>query len=204
MKRRESGFTLLEVLVAGALGLMLLGLLHQFLVPIIETSSRVTAEEHLTDQGLLVLSRLSSELAESTPGSLSFSGPETNQRRVVGVTRRDGVSAEGRKLWRKEASVYFWDQQSGQVRWRSWPPAPPDFGLIPRVDRPLVFSSDELNTLSNTVGGSKLLASDVIEFQPFVDWPPTYSVTSRIVLEQKLPWERDAHCEWSRVTAFKN
>lgn len=194
----------MEMLVAAGLGLLLLSLLHRFLVPVIETSSRVSTQQQLTDQGIIALNLLSGELSESTSSSLSYKAAAPAEPMVFALTRRDGVAASGRKLWKKEASLYLWDSDSGALRHRVWPPAPPTLTVSPRADRPTLFSPTQLVTLSAVTARSKLLASDVKEFEPIVGWPATQTVTSRIVLDKNVAGIPNAHCELSKVTTFKN
>lgn len=196
--------TLLEVMVAFSLALILLTLLHRFLVPVIQVSSRVSTRTYLYDQAVHSLTVLTEDIRESTFGSVSYRAPSEGKSPTVALCRRDGLTSKGYARYEREAAVFFVDRENAELRRRTWPPEPPDFSKNLDASLPLRFAPAELDAFDDHPRAGKLMATGVKEFQPFVEWPPSQVIVCRLVLEQDVPGKLPARFELERKTALRN
>lgn len=190
--------------MASSLGLILLALLHRFLVPVIQVSSRVSTQTHLYDQAVHALTVLTEDIRESTLGGVSYRPPSGDTPAVAALCRRDGLTSEGYPRYERRAMIYFVDQENAELRKRTWPPKPPDFDKDLDASLPLRFDPEDLDAFDGYPRSGKLMATGVKEFLPFVDWPPSQVVTCRLVLEKKVPGEIPARFELERTTSLRN
>ena len=181
MKRRPLGYGLVELLVAIALGSLLLLMLHRFLTPILLGSSKNSLQVHLSQQGNLLVTRLERDLKSSHGSALSYSQDE----RIVAlaVCKRAGLGPEGNKLYEQSVNVYIWSAESRQVRLLKRDVS--DFpGMVSSVTRPIQLEPDQLRSLVSLMEHGKLLASSVTTFAPLEKWPSEPVNTMVVQLEQ--------------------
>lgn len=187
------GFTLIEVLVAAALTLILLGLIYWFLVPSLRLSSQGAARVEGQQQALNALNRAERDLQQSAPGGVSlFPQDPANPNDPVGVALvpLEDVDNDGQQLWNSNFTLIYWDRAARKLRRKTAPCPAPD------PHKPSRLSLAEFKALCDTQNGSEqFLASEVSDFE-VLPGPPLALVleverkTSQAAAPEKFRLER--------------
>ncbi len=182
----RTGFTLVEVMVAGSVALLLLGLLVRFLVPAMRYTAEGNIRVDMQQQALIALNQMTAELQRSAPSGISF---RATAPVALGIVAIDDIDGAGRPVWDNQALVYHFDSTSQTLVKETYPPANPDLGKTFLISRPTDFTPNELANLAGTANGSeKTLARGVIGFL-VGDSDPTPGLQPPIVLELQLEKE---------------
>ncbi len=160
MHRRA--FTLIEVLLGGALLMLLLILLAQVLLPIATGARRGTQQIELQQLAQVSLDRIVRDLARAPLEGLAFvSGPP-----ILAVQPLADVTGAGDQAWSDRLSLFWLDPASRQLRYRSWPPGPPNLARAPALNGPFAPTESELRQLVTGVNDSnRVLATHVELFE---------------------------------------
>lgn len=161
--RRHAGLSLVELLIAIAL----FGLISTYIAALVRYGftylQRAQDRAELQRVSLFLLSRLSSELSESSPDCLRYSGPNEAPGLVFASPRGedDLVSySDNRLLWKKWVAVW-WDRDRQQIlRAESTLPTPTLFKPDPS---PAGF--DVSVTSLTSVATQRVLARNVSGFE---------------------------------------
>jgi type II secretory pathway pseudopilin PulG len=155
-------FTLLEVLVAGTLGLLLLGLLTSLLVPGLRSTTRGTVQAELAQQGMVVTSCLAADLQ-----STAVSGVATDA--AAGYARLSahpvvGLLGSGNLEWARRLVVYSWGGPNTTLLRQEWSaPGPP--ALAVTSSAPFRPTRGQLASLASSGRPGRTLATGVERFQ---------------------------------------
>ncbi len=156
--RKGSGFTLVEVMVAGALTLLVLGLVYAFLVPTMRAQLKGTTRAQLQLEATNALETMARDLYRTAPGAWSLrSEPPV----ALGLMRQDTVLATGQRTWDPFVIVYA--QLDDRLVRRQWPPEPPTLTVaVPGGSAPMRLGPDELRQVAREPAvGTRWLARDV-------------------------------------------
>lgn len=167
------GFTLVEVLVASALLLLLLGLTFGYLVPALRGAGRVRVLSQLQQTSAVVFSKIQAAASTTAPGGLSWSsGGAVEPAPGAGlmalgfnpVDELQGVNALLR--WTAKFELFWWDREAGLLRQRSWPPGPPSAveaeATVVRAKR---LGAERLAEVVGADAPSLILARGVTDFR---------------------------------------
>lgn len=165
-KSRGSGFTLLEMVVAGALTLIVFGLFFSVLAPVMHSSGRESVQVELQQLGLIASEKIINDLQASTPGGLTFLVPtDDTEPSGVALHRIEDVNSDGLQVWEDHLVVYYWDRDSSRLYRKEWPPTPPDFSEPVLTSRATVLDRAELWQVVVTPNGTeRVLAAHVTDF----------------------------------------
>ncbi|GMU50977.1 MAG: hypothetical protein AMXMBFR33_01230 [Candidatus Xenobia bacterium] len=154
----RKGFTLVEIMVAGALSLLVMGLVYAFLVPTMRAQLRGSTRAQLQLEATTALEAMARDLYRSAPGAWSL---RTERPAALGLMRQDTVLATGQRAW--ESFVIVYAQLDDRLVRRQWPPEPPSLGIpLPGGGAPLRLGAAELAQVANTPAAqSRWLARDV-------------------------------------------
>lgn len=122
MKTIRRGFTLVEVMVAAALGVLVLGLAAGYLVPALRASDRGSSEVEMEQQAVLALSQIERDAGRTTPEGLSL---RAEAPVCLAVNPRDEVEPDGTVVWSDSYIIYSFDKKRGLLIRRQWPPGMP-------------------------------------------------------------------------------
>lgn len=156
--RPGAGFTLAEVLVAGALGLMLMVLLFQFLVPTMRASVRGATRVELQQMAVIALNKISADLQNTAPAGLSLS---TTPPVSMGIVRISTVMGDGRQVWEQKMIVY--GLQGDRLIRKEFPPGAASVTFS--ANAPVRVSASTLAGIAAEVSGKEqTIASGVMLF----------------------------------------
>lgn len=152
------GFTLVEVMVAGALSILVMGLVYAFLVPTMRAQLRGSTRAQLQLEATTALETIARDLYRSAPGAWSL---RSEPPAALGLMRQDTVLTTGQRAW--ETFVIVYAQLDDRLVRRQWPPEPPSLGIPPPGGgAPLRLGPAELAQVANTPAArSRWLARDV-------------------------------------------
>lgn len=155
---RRPGFTLVEVMVAGALSLLVLSLVYAFLVPTMRAQLKGTTRAQLQLEATNALETMARDLYRTAPGAWSL---RSDPPSALGLMRQDTVLATGQRAWDPFVIVYA--QLDDRLVRRQWPPEPPTLALpLPGGGAPMRLGPDELRQVAREPAvGARWLARDV-------------------------------------------
>ena len=193
MRERRNGYGLMEVLIAVALAVLLLLMLHRFLVAILQGSSQNSVQVHLSRQANLLANRLEQDLKATDGSGLSY--VRNSSLTAIAICKRDGLGPDGTRLYEQALRIYFWTPQSKQVL-----PA----GLVGDVTRAVHLDAEDLAVIVGELPSSKLVAASVVDFEPIQEWPPQAVTKIEVRLEQATGGVgRKADYELTREVGFR-
>ncbi|GMU54819.1 MAG: hypothetical protein AMXMBFR33_39650 [Candidatus Xenobia bacterium] len=170
------GFTLIEVMLGGVLLLLLLILLSQVLLPMVTGARRGTQQIELQQLAQVSVDRIVRDLSRTPLEGLSFvTGPP-----ILAAQPLADVTGAGDQAWSDNLRLY-WLDPSGQLRYRSWPPGPPNLVRgAPTVNAAFAPTLAELGQLiGGTSASDRVLATHVQAFEVDLAAP---APTVRLVL----------------------
>ncbi|MEW6279649.1 MAG: hypothetical protein AB1758_13560 [Candidatus Eremiobacterota bacterium] len=179
---------MLEVLLGGLLGLLLLGLAVHLLFMAFRTLARDSARTELQQSATLALDSLAADLRQSAPESISLGGGWeglSQGTRAIGVDRIASVSADVARLYEPCLIVYSWDPQE-KLLTRQEVRTPLSLFADPR--RPVRMTPAEL---ADVDAPRRILARGVVDFQAgdssgLIGQP----FPLRLSLEREVPYGR--------------
>ncbi|MGE0487655.1 MAG: hypothetical protein AB7S38_00420 [Vulcanimicrobiota bacterium] len=202
----DKGFSLPEVLVAGTITLLLLGLITQFLIPAMRYSAEGNMKVDLQQRAILAINRLVSDLqrTNATGVTLALTSPVT-----VGIVRIEKIGSDGFPSWDDEMQVYWYDDVRKELHWETYPPTPPSVPVTFTSARPAIITPSDLQSIAIQTGGSEhTLARDVTSFSvEDADPDPGIKGLLRIdlTLEKEIPHTaRKATVEMTRFVQLRN
>lgn len=203
---RARGLTLVEVLIASSMAVLLVWLLYQLLVPVAQAGSRTSVRVHMAQQATLAMDTIGRLLQSSGGSGISYLPASTSGGPVVlAISPRAGLAATGRQIYSNEIEVVVWQPADGRLSIRTWPPGPPNLGLTPDSSSPTILTATQLGSFVPIADQAKLLASNVVEFQPLSSFPPSPVSIMNIVLEKDVPGRTTPErFELNRSVYFRN
>lgn len=110
---RARGFTLVELLVAIALGVITLAILVGLVMATVRVSFRGTARVQLQQSALTAANRLAEDLANAPiAGVTMWQQPDSFR---LAIHRLDNVGLDGGQVWADTLLVYGWNQSDGRL-----------------------------------------------------------------------------------------
>ena len=200
---KQRAFTLTEVLVALGLLLLLGALLVRILFPTFNLSHQRAVQTELQTTGSLALTRLTQDLRNSTPASVSFAD------NLLGCHRLADLSIDGDQVWEERLVVYrFLPEEKTLERVG----VSLDKITVKNASTagPLRLQPSELSTVAELPINTRLTFQSVVQFQ--VDSPesPNQSfqqpLTLRLKLEKEIfrPTRRILSAEFERTVFLLN
>ena len=112
----------MEVLVASAVGLMLLTLVHRFLLPMSELQALGSQRADLQRMAVHTLNLLAGEVRNSSPNGISLlmRKDHADCPVILAFFPIAGVTADGTVTHRSEPVLYYWDRKRGHLVRQSW------------------------------------------------------------------------------------
>ncbi len=172
----------MEVLIAVALAVLLLLMLHRFLVAILQGSSQNSVQVHLSRQANLLATRLEQDLKATDGSGLSY--VKNSSLTAIAICKRDGLGPDGTRLYEQALRIYFWTPQSKQVRVFDLGSEDLPAGLVGDVTRAVHLDAEDLAVIVGELPSSKLVAASVVDFEPIQEWPPQAVTKIEVRLEQ--------------------
>lgn len=128
MKKRKKGFTLVELLIAGGLGLLILGLMFSFFTRTTKITARGTLRTDMQQAAMRVMSSISKDLELSAASGVSIDGGGAAKCPVrMGIVPILNVLDDGTQQWDNRLTVYSWSSSGSPVIKKIWkngdPPA---------------------------------------------------------------------------------
>lgn len=118
--RLKKGFTLLEVLVAGVLALLLLGLAVGYLFPSLRAAAKFRERSHLQQQAQVIVAKIQQAAQRTSPAGFSWS--EEPQRVVAFNPAEDLQVLHGVVIWSQRYDLFWWDPDQRALKTEHWPP----------------------------------------------------------------------------------
>lgn len=192
---RSRALTLVEVLIASALLLTLLGIFSQVLWTGLRASGKAMNRVDLLTQANFCLGTMAEDMERSQPAGIVFSS--TPDRLALSVHRIASLSPYGTHIWEKELVLYLWE---GNTVVRS-------LQTEVKPSSPLRLTSEELQNLvpGNTPrtlasGVSLLRLEDQDESTPTRELPFELS----LVIEKQRQTNTVGKVELKRTVHIKN
>ncbi len=156
------GFSVLELIVTAALGLLLLSVCIQFLIPSLNVTARETARSQMQERASMVLRRLTNDLGTSSAAGITLRNATPAEAACFTIQPVKSLATNLQNQYEEKLIVYTWDKTSKQVWRRVWPPEPPSLALTLKPLNPDRVPNSALNAFA-AAGGTDLLANDVTE-----------------------------------------
>jgi type II secretory pathway pseudopilin PulG len=157
------GFTLLEVLVGGSLGLLALALTFGYLIPAFKAADRFRIRSQLQQSAQVVLEKVTQAASTTAPGGFSWS--KSDPTAVAFNPTGTLQPANGILTWESYYQVFWWDPEEKTVHQRKWPPGEPairtDEESLIRAKR---LTPERLLEVTSVPGPHITLAHGVVEF----------------------------------------
>lgn len=181
-KRR--GISLLETLLAMTLLVLLASLFFSYLIPLLEAGQRATVLSDLRQQTALTLETLAADIEQSAAPGLTLTSSSPGVWLTLSVHQVQASTTDGNTIWSDRVRLYSWDTSRAQVRVLVCPPLPA--GVTTRVlqTRPARFSGPDLQVLLHAGLPSRVLCSDVEDFQ--VVGPSSHGLVNPVRLSLTL------------------
>lgn len=159
---RRRGFTVPEILVAAFLGLVVLGMMAQILVPSMLMFRVQSARSDVQQAPLAVVHCLSRALLNTQVESITvLSAPTAVCWREVDEDAPFDISS-GRPRLRPAFSVLYHEPSTKLVWIKRWPPDPPSLPVTFAGDDPPLLSADRLRSVVGARNGTeRVLARNV-------------------------------------------
>ncbi len=153
---RRRGFTLPEILIAGGLALLLMGVLIQSLIPAMRYSAEGAVRVELQQAGILALQRMTSDLQKTTAAGVSL---KTGPVDAMAVNTIQTVDSGGVRVWSDEINVYSYDPTRKRIEVETQKVTTPTTAF------PNILTSVQIQSIASSQSGrERLLALNVDEF----------------------------------------
>ncbi len=158
MKKRSSGFTVVEVLIFSVVGLMFMVLLFQLFVTATRRTEDSRLKVDLQQRGLLVIREFSDDLSQASLRGMAAA--ETGTDYIVSMTP---IQARNPGFWRTKQHLYVFRGAQKELYWRE--ALSDDFGEPLMPEKAYLPGPSELQHLAaNSTGKHRILSSHVEEF----------------------------------------
>jgi hypothetical protein len=132
MTEREKGFTIAEVLIAGGLGVLLLGLIYAFLTHTMRITGRGALRTDMQQAAMRTMNSISRDLELSATSGVTIAGGGTAGRPVLmGIVPIKNVLDDGTQQWDNRLIVYSWDSPGSSVIKKVWKTGDPPTLAVP-------------------------------------------------------------------------
>lgn len=153
---RRPGFTLAEVLVAAALGLLVLGMTTRLLVPSARYLARGSATANAQRVAAMTIARLQQDLARSS--GLGVKLASADGMSLISIQPTDDVTPDAQLVWQPRVVLYVWHQKQRRLT-RGWRDLPADTSL----EHPADLDTQSLVQLAGQ-STDPVLATGVVDF----------------------------------------
>ncbi|MCA9775456.1 MAG: hypothetical protein KC800_02015 [Candidatus Eremiobacteraeota bacterium] len=158
MKKRSSGFTVVEVLIFSTVGLMLMVLLFQLFITATRRTEDSRLRVDLQQKGLLVIREISNDLSRASLRGMAAT--ESSNDYILGITP---IEVRHPGFWRTVQHLYVFRGNEKELYWRE--ALSGDFTDPLMSEKPYLPGPSELQHLaSNSTGKHRILSSHVEEF----------------------------------------
>lgn len=201
------GATLVEVMIAGSVALLLLGLLARFLVPAMRYSTEGSIKVELQQQAVIAINQMVSALQDSAAQGVSFTDTAPI---ALGVVPIEDIDSNGQPVWSDELTVFYHDDTEDRLFKKTYPPTPPALPIAFASDRPPLVTRPQLSQIAGQPNASeRSLARDVLEFEVSHQNGKGSTIFQpiilRLLLEKEVPHtERRARVELTRRVFLRN
>lgn len=184
---QHRALSLVEVLVAAGLGIALLTLLVQVLVPMMKAAQKGSVQIALQQTGLVVLDRIAHDTQRSVWAGLAQSSAPNQE--LLGIHRLDQINASGQQTFEDALVIYVW--QPPRVTRRVVVPTSGD-GF--KLEAPFQPGAGRLSSLalSDPARESRIVGGDVKQLKLVLE-EPTSTLAMRVTVkadEETLDLER--------------
>jgi hypothetical protein len=167
MKKRRNGFTVVEILIAGALAVLVLGIMFSFLTRTTRVTAKGTLRTDMQQAAVRVMNSISRDLELSSAGGVSIDctagGPV-----MMGVIPIRNVSDDGTQQWDNRLTVYSWGSAGSPVIKKMWKNGDPPTLAVPlslNGAMPLRVPGTTLSSIAGEPGlQAQILATGVKSF----------------------------------------
>lgn len=202
-------FTLLEVVVGAALGIMVLTLLVQLLVPSLRLSARAGLQTELQEACYLALHQLSEDLVTTVPAGLAYVNNTTaGGPTVIGLQPVADADDQARLVFAPELLSYSWSPAEGRLRRHRWKPLPAVVGTL-NGNSPTRLTSTQLLQLPSVTSQAfegRTMAVGVSQFSLALPvGPPNIGcpLTVRLELQRQAASDRVDRFELIRTVMLR-
>ncbi|HEY4002214.1 MAG TPA: hypothetical protein VGO93_25300 [Candidatus Xenobia bacterium] len=180
---RINGYSLLEVIIASALALIVLGVGSVLLVPSLRASARGSAQSEMENQAVLVSNLLFRDLDAAVAQGVSLK----SDGQTMAVMPIQDLQDDATMTWHTEFVVYTWDVPNARVLRRVWSsPGPPALAVTMDGSKPIRIDDASMSVLAGATSlETRILASGVTAFS-LQQGGPAPSVTDCVTLTMGL------------------
>ena len=158
MSAKRLAFTLIEVMLGSALGLLLLGVIVFTLIPLMRYGSWASSRATLVQAAVLVGERLGGDLQRAPLCGISLPTPQD-----PGLLAVHGISAvtdTGAAVWENHLILYGWDSSQGSLLRATW--AGP--AGVPLTQAPLRLTTAEIrNAMAQPLLSRRSLVQGILK-----------------------------------------
>lgn len=132
MKTRKKGFTLVEVLIAGGLGVIVLGIMFSFFTRTTKITARGTLRTDMQQAAMRVMNSISRDLELSAASGVSIDdGTAAGDPVMMGIVPILNVLDDGTQQWDNRLTVYSWSSSGSPVIKKIWKNGDPPALAVP-------------------------------------------------------------------------
>lgn len=177
--QNRKGFTIVEVLIFSAVGLMLMVLLVQLFVTATRRTEDSRLKVDLQQRAMLIMRELEDDIGFTGPRGVSAT--RSGNTYVLAFTRAGGI-----ETWETRQRLYVMRSDRKELTWKE--ALPGDFSVSPSPTKPYLPSPTELLNLADTASGKSRILSSYIEEFSFRDrnGSETQFQAQPFVLDMKL------------------
>jgi prepilin-type N-terminal cleavage/methylation domain-containing protein len=191
------GFTFVELLVASMLLLLFVGLVYQFLVPMLDAQMKATARAELHAQTEFAINNLRKDIGLTGIAGCSVLNRIDQSGEsfpfILATVPLEDIDNDGAQRWSSQIVCYIWDREEEKLIRMEWatgdqPPITPPL----EPGQPIRLAASDLAALAGSArtGRSKILASGVRHFEVTSALGPLANSLTQPV-EVKVRLERD-------------
>lgn len=137
----KAGFTLIEVLIGGALALAVSIVLLNVVISLFRLSARSGTRDGLQGRAVILLGRIHSDASRASLPSLAV------EPHGMVLTRLKTLTGTGQRVWEEKSLAYFWERGAKKLWYRETPPIPTGLSYEFSPSRPPHFTERDLTTL---------------------------------------------------------
>jgi|GEM_PF-4733188 len=170
VKKGKKGFTLVEVLIAGGLGVLILGMIFSFFTRTTRITARGTLRTDMQQAAMRVMTSISRDLELSAVSGVSIDGGTAAGDPVrMGIVPILNVLDDGTQQWDNRLTVYSWSSRGSPVIKKAWKNGDPPALAVPLSLNglmPLRVSGIVLSSVAGEPGlQAQILANGVTSFE---------------------------------------
>lgn len=190
MRRRRSGLSLLESLVAAGLLALLTGMALMFLVPSLRMSTRSGLRVEMQQQASVLLERLQVDLEHSAPAGVALlPGRDATQMSGISIQALQGFTSLGAQVWEPKVIAYVWLPGPAVIKRETWTPSlSPSLPVMLMSFRPSRLTYQDLITLSNDPSNPEVVVARGVQLLEVNPGPSGMgAVVIHLVLQREVP-----------------